>query len=80
MVEQRVVEHLHFVEVEALRWLRHADRNGVADEMDVMPARGQLQAQFRGHDSTSAIGGITGYADLHEPSLVARALLAVPQT
>jgi hypothetical protein len=70
MVEQRVIQHLHFVEVEALRRLCHANRNGIADEMNVMPAGGQFQAQFRGHDSTSAIGGVTGYADFHEPSLV----------
>jgi hypothetical protein len=40
MIEQGVVEHLHFVEVEALGGLGHANGNRVADEMNVVSARG----------------------------------------
>lgn len=44
----------------------HADGRRVADEMDVVPARGQFLAEFGGDDAGTAVGGIAGDADFHE--------------
>ena len=44
--------------------------------MNLVPALGQLQAQFGGHDSTAAVGRITGDADLHMFKTVPRATLS----
>ena len=38
---------------------------GVGDEVDLVAAIGQFEAQFRGHDAAAAVGGITGDADVH---------------
>ena len=43
----------------------HADRRGVADEVNVVPARGELLAELGGDDARAAVGGIAGYADAH---------------
>src|SRR5579863_2204462 len=42
-----------------------ADRRGIADEMNIVPARGKLHAELGGNDARAAIGGIAGDADLH---------------
>ncbi len=65
MVEERVGDHLGLVEVDARVLQVHADRRGVADEMDVVIARGEFLAEFSGNDTRAAIGGIAGYADAH---------------
>jgi hypothetical protein len=44
----------------------HADGRGVADEMDVVSARGKLLAEFGGDDAGAAVGGVAGDADFHE--------------
>ena len=65
MVEQRIVHHFNFVEVNPFGSLRHAHGHGVADEVDVVAPRRQLQAELGGHHAASAVGGITGDADFH---------------
>ena len=43
----------------------HPNRRGIADEMNIVAARGQLLAKFGCDDSGAAVGGITRYADTH---------------
>src|ERR1039457_5299554 len=38
---------------------------GVGDEVDLVAARGQFQAQLRGDDAAAAVGGITGDTNSH---------------
>ena len=57
--------HFDFVEMDARVVGVHADRGGVADEMDIVAARGELHAEFGGDDARAAVSGVTGYADAH---------------
>ena len=50
------------------------DRVGVGDEVDLVPAVGQLQSQFGGDDAAAAIGGIARDADVHLPSVASAGL------
>ena len=65
MVEQRVGGDFDFVEMDVRIVGVHADRRGVADEVDVVPAGGELLAEFGGDDAGAAVGGIAGDADAH---------------
>ncbi len=65
MVEKRVGNDFHFVEVDAVAVAVHADGRGVADEMDVVAARGEFHAEFCGHDAGAAVGRVTGDDDAH---------------
>src|SRR3989442_14943790 len=65
MVEERVGGDFDFVEVDARVVGIHANRRGVADEMDVVAAGGQFHAEFGGNDSGAAVGGIASDADAH---------------
>ena len=42
-----------------------AHRRGITDEMDLVAARGKLDAQFGGDDAGAAVGWITGDSDFH---------------
>lgn len=43
----------------------HANRRSIADEMNVVAARGQFLAKLGGNDAGAAVRGIAGYADSH---------------
>ena len=45
MVEEGIGGHLDFMEVDVVARVVQANRHGVADEMDFMAARGQLDAE-----------------------------------
>jgi hypothetical protein len=53
-----MVEHI-FVK------MRQAHRTAVRDEMYLMPAAGETQAEFRGHYARTAVGRIANNADFH---------------
>ncbi len=65
ILKQRIVGHLYFVIVDAGRAWVQPDRIGVGDEMDVVAAGGQFQAQLRGDDAAAAVSGIAGNSDSH---------------
>ena len=65
VMEERIVGDFHFVIVNARRPGIEADRVGIADEVNLMPAVGQLEAQFRRDDAAAAVGGVTGNPDGH---------------
>src|SRR5260370_35283709 len=46
-------------------WI-HADRRGVADEMNVVAAGGELHAEFGGDYAGAAVGWVRGDADAHK--------------
>ena len=50
--------------VDARRAGVEADRIGVGDEVDLVAARGQFQAELGGDDAAAAVRGIAGDADL----------------
>src|SRR5262249_22512779 len=64
--------NFHFVVVDPGDVRIEADRVGIADEVDLVAARSQFQAQFRGDDSAAAVCGIAGDADLHFCSVALR--------
>ncbi len=70
ILEQRIVGNFHFVIVDARSPRIQADRIRVGDEVDFVPALGQLQAQFGGHDAAAAVGGIAGDSDFHTISVL----------
>src|SRR5256885_15634601 len=63
MVKERIGDNFDFVEMDARIVGGHTDRRGVADEMNVVAARGELPAEFGGDDAGAAGGGITRDAD-----------------
>src|SRR6266852_7897819 len=65
MVEQGIIHHLHFMEMNAFRSLRHADGNGVADEVDFVPTRRQLETQLGGYHTTPTVCRITRDTNFH---------------
>ena len=65
MVEEGVGDDLHFVKVDALAIGIHADGRGVADEMNVVTASGELHAQLGGDDAGAAVGGVASDANAH---------------
>ena len=66
MVKERIGDDFDFVEMDArIVWV-HADRRGVADEMDIVAARGELHAEFGGDDARATVSGVTGDADAHK--------------
>jgi hypothetical protein len=52
---------------------------GVGDEMDIVAALGQFQAQFGGDHTAAAVGGITGDSNLHHGRGRIDALLIDPE-
>ena len=65
MVEERVGGDFDFVEANVAVAKLHADRRGIADEMDLVAAGGKLHAKLGGDNAGAAIGGIAGDADSH---------------
>ncbi len=63
--EQRIARHFHFVIVNVGLRLGQPDRLRVRDEMHLMAALRQFQAQFGRHYTAAAVRGVTGYPDFH---------------
>src|ERR1700675_2132968 len=66
MIERRVAGDFHFVKMDVRVVGIHADGRGVADEMDVVAAGGELLAKLSGDDSGAAVRWVTGDPDFHE--------------
>ncbi len=72
VLEERVVGDGDFVVIDVGFAAGEAEGLGVGDEVDLVAAGGEFDAEFGGDDSAAAVGGITGDADLHRgPLLVA---------
>ena len=69
MVEEGIGDNFDLVKVDAGIVGIHADGRGVADEMDVVAASGELLAKLGGDDAGAAVGGIAGDADFHGDAL-----------
>src|ERR1035437_3292886 len=69
VLKQGVVRDLHFVIVDARRIRIQADRIRIGNEMDLVPASGQLHSQFGGDNPAAAVGWITSDADVHLASV-----------
>ena len=65
MVKEGIGRHLNLVKKDVRVVQIHANRWGVADEVDVVVARGKLLAELRGNDAGAAVSWIAGYADTH---------------
>ncbi len=65
ILEQRVIRDFDLVIVDARRPRIEPDGIGVGDEVNIVPAVGQLETQLSSDNAAAAIGGITGDADLH---------------
>ena len=65
MVEEGILDNLSLVEMDPRIVGVHADGRGVGDEMNVVPARGELLAKFGGDDTRTAIGGIPCDTNAH---------------
>src|SRR5260370_14911917 len=65
MVKEGVGRNLHLMKVDVLPVAVHANRRGVADEMNVVAARGKFHAEFGGDDAGTTIGWIASNADAH---------------
>ena len=63
--EERIVGDRDFVEVDVGFAAGEAEGLRVGDEVDLMAAGGEFDAEFGGDDAAAAVGGITGDADLH---------------
>ena len=69
IVEQRVVRDFDFVIVDARHVGIETDGIGVADEVDLVAAVRQFEAELGGDDAAAAVGGVAGDADAHAPSM-----------
>ena len=65
LLEQRIVDRGDFVKGHALDDPPQPERAGVGDEVDVVPAAGQLQPQLGRHSAGAAVGRVAGDADAH---------------
>ena len=65
MIKQRVRRDLNLVEKDPIARAGQADGHGIADEMNLMAASGEFDAQFGGHDARTAIGRVAGDPDFH---------------
>jgi len=65
VIEKRVRGDFDFVEKNVWIAKVHANRRGVADEMDVVAARGEFLAEFGGDDTGAAVSGIAGDTNAH---------------
>jgi hypothetical protein len=65
MVKERVAGDFDFVEMDIGIAVLQADGLRVADEMDVVAARGEFHAKLGGDDAGTAIGGVARDADAH---------------
>ena len=65
VVEKWIRGDFHFVEEDVLARGVQADGHGVADEVDFVAARGELDAQLGSYDSRAAISRIASDSDFH---------------
>ena len=65
VLEQRIVGDFHLVVMDARNVRIEADRVRVGDEVDVVAARGEFEAELGSDDPAAAVGGIAGDADSH---------------
>ena len=63
VLEQRIVGNFHFVVVDARNAGIEPDRIRVGDEVNLVAARREFEAEFGGDDPAAAVGGIAGDAD-----------------
>ena len=63
IVEQRVSRDFYFVVVNVRGRAIQPNRLGVGNEVNVVPALRQFEAQFGGNYTATAVGGVTGDAD-----------------
>jgi hypothetical protein len=66
VIEKRVAGDFDLVKMDVRVVGIHADGRGVADEVDVVAARGEFLAEFGGDDAGAAVSGVAGDADFHE--------------
>jgi len=59
MLEEGIGEHFDFVELDVFIQLCQPGWQGIADEMNFMPTRGQLLAEFGSYDSAAAVRWVT---------------------
>ncbi len=64
MLEQRIVKQLHLMEVDVAFAAGEPERRGRRDEMDIVAARRELDAELGRDDAGAAVGWVTGDADL----------------
>ena len=65
ILEQRIPADVHLVEEDARQEHRQAERLLVGDEMDLVPARGERDAELGRHGAGAAVRRIAGDADPH---------------
>src|SRR5215831_21094704 len=65
MVKQWVTYNFDLVKMNALTAWIQPDGRSIADEVNVMAPRGQLDAQLGRHDAGAAVSGVAGDADAH---------------
>src|SRR5438067_165178 len=65
VLKQRVIGNFDLMIVNARDARIEADGIGVSDEMDVVTAVGELEAELGGDDPAAAVGGVTGDSDSH---------------
>ncbi len=68
VLEERVASDVDFVEVDPRAELPEPERLLVGDEVHLVAARGERDAEFGRERARTAVGGIAGNADLHEDS------------
>src|SRR4051794_7889007 len=64
VLEEWIAEDFDFMKVDPIGH-RQANREGIADKVNVMSARCKLLPQFGGNDAAAAIRGVTSDPDLH---------------
>jgi hypothetical protein len=72
VIEERVAGNFDLVEMSVRVVGIHANRRGVADEMDIVAARGEFLTELSGDDAGAAVGGVAGYTDAHGAEVVLR--------
>jgi hypothetical protein len=65
VLEERVVRDRDLVEADVGLAAGEAEGLRVGDEVDLVAARGELDAELGGDDAGAAVGGVAGDADLH---------------
>ena len=70
--EQRIVRDRNLVKVNVGLTAAQSKGLRIGDEVDLMPARRELDAKLRGDDAAAAVRGITGDADLHRLPIFVR--------
>jgi hypothetical protein len=65
VLKEGIVADLDLVVVNSWRFAAKANRIGIGDEVNLVPARGQLDAKLGGDDAAAAVSGIASDADSH---------------